>query len=130
MTQPLIFIVDDDVSILKMLSISLNTKGCVVETSSSPLGTIRRLMDQPSVDILILDNYMPALSGLALLGLIKHTPKVAHIPIVFHSADSTMRALVTAVGHSHCTFHPKGKLSDLMNLILEILQSKSALPRL
>jgi FixJ family two-component response regulator len=92
--EPVVFIVDDDPSVLKSLNRLLHSVGLAVETFSSASDFLmRQSHDGPCC--LILDIRMPGLSGLDLQG--KMVEKGNNIPIIFITGHGNVSMSVKAM---------------------------------
>lgn len=81
-----IMLIDDDEVLLDYYATVLRKANMVVETLNDPLQCIDRMQFfQP--DLLLLDVYMPACSGLELAQLIRQDDTWAQLPIVFLSTE-------------------------------------------
>jgi len=111
--------VDDDPDLLKLISILLSARGHAVETRTSGFGVVNILAgrDGPQPQVCILDNFMPEISGLAILSLIVATPSACNIPIIFHSAQASLREEVLNSGHKNILFLLKSRMSTLASIV-------------
>jgi two-component system phosphate regulon response regulator PhoB len=80
-----ILIVDDEQGFLHILQVVLQRAGFTTITATSAHDALR-LIAQRSVDLIILDDMMPEMSGSDLCMQLKADPIYQHIPIVMHSA--------------------------------------------
>ncbi len=115
-----ILLVDDDEHILKILSAKLESRGHSVDRRVSGLGVLATLAGHgqtPKPDLVVLDNYMPDISGRALLELAARTPSAADVPVIFHSADNRMADAVMDSGHKHVCFVLKGRPSTVIEVV-------------
>jgi two-component system phosphate regulon response regulator PhoB len=80
-----ILIVDDEQGFLHILQVVLQRAGFTTITATSGQDALR-LITQGSVDLIILDDMMPEMSGSDLCAQLKADPAYQHIPIVMHSA--------------------------------------------
>lgn len=120
-----IYIVDDDEAILKMLATTFARKGYSVATNTSGLGVINKVAgrDGQQPDLVILDNYLPALSGLVSLKFLTQDKKACEVPVILYSADPTIQEAVNSAEHPNATFLLKGSLKQLVALAEEVLGS-------
>ncbi|MFQ5792308.1 MAG: response regulator, partial [Acidobacteriota bacterium] len=89
-----ILIVDDEVKILKLLSRSLLRDGHDVKVTTDPTRALRLISQEP-FDVLILDNRMPQLTGLEVLG---KTQRAAAPPeVIMMTAFATVDTAVEAM---------------------------------
>jgi DNA-binding response OmpR family regulator len=111
-----ILIVDDDRALLALLGAAFRAAGHDVECTERGIGVVARLIGGrgdglPSPDVCILDNQLPDITGVALLRLAAGIRAAAQVPIVVHSADTSIRALVEGTEHPQAIFVLKGSLS-------------------
>lgn len=116
-----LLVVDDDVALLKLLKLNLEAKGHKVVTRSSGLGVVNLLAgwDDAGVtpDLCVLDNFMPEISGMAILNLAARTSSARYVPIIFHSANSNLAEDVAQSDHPNVRFVTKGHVSDVVALV-------------
>ncbi|MFP4597523.1 MAG: response regulator [Persicimonas sp.] len=76
---PIVLVVDDEQQILKAVRRLLGSVACDVRTASNGTGAIE-ILDNEEIAVLISDQRMPGLSGLALLNhAMKHVPDTVRI---------------------------------------------------
>ena len=112
-----VFVVDDDVDFLKLAKIALTARGHLVEITHESLGVIQRLAgwtDEPTPDVCVLDNHMPALSGIDILRLAAKTRRACDIPVLLYSNDVEVMHQIPATGHKHVLFALKNRMSDFI----------------
>lgn len=80
-----ILIVDDEQGFLHILQVVLQRAGFTTITATSARDALR-VIAQGSIDLIILDDMMPEMSGSDLCVHLKADPAYQHIPIVMHSA--------------------------------------------
>jgi DNA-binding response OmpR family regulator len=76
-----ILVVDDDKTIVKLLSIWLETNGYEVITASGASEALA-VTSREKPDLILLDNHMPMTSGLSIIGKLKEFSKNAMVPII------------------------------------------------
>lgn len=81
-----IFCVDDDESLLEVVSTMLTSAGFRVVTESDPLKAWGRLATAEP-ELVILDVDMPVLNGIELCRVIRQDPRFATLPILFLTAN-------------------------------------------
>jgi two-component system response regulator GlrR len=91
--QDRILLVDDDISLLKLLSIRLEAEGFEVHTSESAEQALQTLRNVP-VDLVVTDLRMEGASGLELFEQIRHF--FPGLPVIIMSAQGTIPEAVTA----------------------------------
>ena len=75
-----ILVIDDEISILKMLKLQLSRKGFIVETANSGKKAIQKI-DRYQYDLILTDIKMPDISGDRILHYIK-SEKDNNIPVI------------------------------------------------
>jgi FixJ family two-component response regulator len=93
-TEPRVFVVDDDSSVLRAVERLLRANGFVVETFSSPASFLERLPYE-GVACLVLDMRMPGLSGLDVQGTLG--TRAPGIQTIFLSGASDVQTAATAM---------------------------------
>jgi FixJ family two-component response regulator len=91
---PRVFVVDDDVSVVRAIGRLLRSSGFTVETFTSPASFLERLPYE-GVACLVLDMRMPELSGLDVQGAI--AAKAPTLPTIFLSGASDVPTAATAM---------------------------------
>src|SRR5215207_6835505 len=86
---------DDEIELLKPQVMFLQDKGYTVMTSSNGLDAIEMVRDNP-VDVVILDEQMPGLSGLETLSRIKAMQP--GIPVVMITKNEEENIMEEAIG--------------------------------
>ena len=100
-----VLIVDDDVSIHKMLEPNLVTSGFQVISAKTGEEGLQKAQDSKP-DIIILDVILPGMKGRAVCAAIKKNPALKDIPVLFlTSKDSPddVQAELEAGGVGHLT---------------------------
>ena len=80
-----ILVIDDDVTVTKLLNMLLSIEGhqpTTLNDSSEAMTVVNQLLP----DLITLDLMMPGLSGFDLCELLHRDPKFAHIPVLIISA--------------------------------------------
>jgi CheY-like chemotaxis protein len=99
MSQKRILIIDDDRTHLLTTQELLEDDGYEVLTHVSGFGATERIM-VARPDLVLLDVNMPALSGEALLPILKGRESIRDTPVVLHSSndESALRTAATRLG--------------------------------
>lgn len=97
-----ILVVDDDVNIVKILSLNLKFEGFDVVTAFDGCTAVMQAHRQQP-DFILLDIMMPAGDGFSVVENLRTSTKTFHIPIAIISAlpkeDLEMRAVKAGVEH-------------------------------
>ncbi len=121
MDKKKILIVDDDESVVRILSINLALEGFEVYTAFDGMSAVMSA-HRVQRDLVILDVKMPAGDGFSVVERLKSSTKTFTIPILFISAlpkeDIEKKALEAGV--SHCFAKPFDPTA-LMNYIKSAL---------
>ncbi len=91
-----ILAVDDAKDTLMLLEFDLAEEGYQVITSASGENAIP-LVGSENIDLILLDMYMPGISGLEVLKRLKSHPEYKHIPIIMLSASDDENQVVSAL---------------------------------
>lgn len=100
-----VLIIDDDLSIHKMLEASLTSGGFQVSSAMTGEDGLKKAQEVKP-DIIILDVILPGMKGRAVCATLKKTPAVKDIPVMFlTSKDSPddVQAELEAGGIGHLT---------------------------
>ncbi len=118
--DPVVFVVDDDLSVREALSSLIRSVGLRVETFASAQEFLR--YQRPDVTAcLVLDVRMPGLSGLDLQRELAHAEK--RIPIIFITGHGDIPMSVRAMKAGAIEFLPKPfRDEDLLDAIREGLE--------
>ncbi len=85
-----ILIVDDEPDILEILRFNLETEGYDVRTSEVPID-----LEDALPDLILLDVMMTPISGFEWAKILKANPRTADIPIIFCTAKTEEKDLLT-----------------------------------
>lgn len=109
--EPVVFVVDDDISVRESLELLIQTEGWKVETFASAQDFIARpLSDAPSC--LVLDVSLPGLNGLDLQKRV--SVERPHMPIVFITGHGTVPMTVQAMKAGAIEFLMKPFSDDVL----------------
>lgn len=119
-TDPIVFVVDDDLSVREALSSLIRSVGLRVETFASAQDFLQ--YQRPDVTAcLVLDVRMPGLSGLDLQRELAHAER--RIPIIFITGHGDIPMSVRAMKAGAIEFLPKPfRDEDLLDAIREGLE--------
>ena len=114
-----IMICDDDLGILEVVEMMLEIEGYTVFTESNStnlLNEIRRV----SPDLLLMDLWMPVLSGDQILKMIRASADIKDLPVIILSASVDGREISYGAGAN--AFIPKPfNMDDMMSDISQAL---------
>jgi FixJ family two-component response regulator len=124
-TAPVVFVVDDDISVRESLELLIQHEGFCVETFTSA----QEFLDRPSASVpscLVLDLSLPGLNGLELQKRV--AVERPEMPIIFITGYGDVRTTVQAMKAGAVEFLTK-PISDeaLMNAIRSSLERSKAL---
>jgi CheY-like chemotaxis protein len=83
--RPHILVVDDDVALLENISECLAGEGFEVSVARDAAGALARLASPPRPALVIVDHFMPGMTGTELLALIRGEPLLAGMRLVLIS---------------------------------------------
>ncbi|HHL19736.1 MAG TPA: response regulator [Thiothrix sp.] len=84
--KPLIFIVDDEPIFLELLE-GLLEDDYNVRTANCGIEALQKVLEEPLPDLIFLDLVMPDISGVVVCKQLKQNPRLAHIPVLFFTAN-------------------------------------------
>lgn len=82
-----VLVVDDEAPITELIADALQDEGYIVHTTTSGIEALAMLEDR-ATDLIMLDAYMPGMSGKELLAHIRSHPGHAQVPIIVMSASA------------------------------------------
>ncbi len=124
--MPDILIVDDDATTQKMMRGILKSAGMAVSTAADGQAGLRALRKK-KFDIVFLDIWMPKISGLDLLELLRDEPYIPKIVIM--TSDQTSETLLRALrGRVYHFLAKPVEARLLLDLVNEALSAESASP--
>ncbi|AZI21393.1 response regulator [Chryseobacterium taklimakanense] len=92
-----VFIFDDNRDILELCSDILEDLGCEVKTSPTT-NHIENQVTEYMPDLIFMDNWLPDISGIEATKLIKANKDIAHIPVIYFTANSNIQMLSAEAG--------------------------------
>ncbi len=93
-----VFIVDDELELLDILSINLRSEGYYVVEFSSGNAVINHLLNSNSIpDLIILDIMMNGINGFDVCRKIRSDERYKNIPIIYLSAKSEVHSRIRAL---------------------------------
>jgi len=113
-----LLVVDDDPSALQH---ALQSLGCGCVDVASDAGCAVQSLAQEDYDLIISGWESPAISGVELLKLIRHTPRLAEVPVVVSTLMTpTLLADAASAGASAFLLRPfrLETLEELLNIFL------------
>ncbi|NWG16697.1 MAG: response regulator [Chloroflexi bacterium] len=85
-----ILIVDDEPAFLDILEMILRRAGYTVLSASDGAQALQIVASRP-VDLVLIDDMLPHISGGEVCQIIKDEPTLAHIPVILFSAGARVR---------------------------------------
>ena len=86
MNRKKILVCDDDPGILEMLELILEETGHIIIPEQNSLN-VKTLIEKESPDLLLLDLWMPVISGDQILIALRSNPQTSTIPVIIFSAS-------------------------------------------
>ena len=83
-----VLLVDDELDVLEMTRVMLESSGVEVITASNGEKALE-VVEEKSIDLILLDAVMPGLHGLDVCRTLKRNPKTRDIPVIIFSALGT-----------------------------------------
>jgi len=91
-----VLIIDDDSSIREVLGEMLSEDGFIVDQAENGAEGLRRAAVEPIPDVILLDLMMPVMDGWQFRLEQRRDPRLAKIPVIALSADSSPKAAAVA----------------------------------
>jgi two-component system cell cycle response regulator DivK len=92
-----VLIFDDEADILEICKLVLESKGIEVATRLTCTNVIADVKAF-SPDLVIMDNWIPDIGGVASIRLIKKEPGIAETPVILFTANKDIEKLVAQAG--------------------------------
>ncbi|MES2448880.1 MAG: response regulator transcription factor [Bacteroidota bacterium] len=92
-----ILVCDDDQGILEMLELILEDEGYQVVIEPKSVNALKRI-EQEKPDLILLDIWMPVISGDQILRSLKSDTEKAKIPVLMYSASTDGKVIAKAAG--------------------------------
>lgn len=92
-----ILVCDDDQGILEMLELILEDEGYQVIVEPKSVNALRRIA-QEIPDLILLDIWMPVISGDQILKSLKSDNDLAKIPVLMYSASTDGKVIAKSAG--------------------------------
>lgn len=119
MSEKKILICDDDPGILEVMEMMLEMEGFIILTESNSTNLISDIRTfQP--DLLLMDLWMPVLSGDQLLKTIRSTKDLEALPVIILSASVDGNDIAHQAGADNFISKPF-ELDHLANMVKELL---------
>jgi len=119
-----ILVCDDDQGILEMLELLLEDDGYTVVLEPNSVNALRTI-EREMPDLILLDIWMPVISGDQILKALKADPQKNSIPVLMYSASTDGRAIAEESGADAFLSKPFD-LSELLSEIDSLLGRKLA----
>jgi len=115
MSTKKILICDDDLGILEMLELLLEETGHQIIPEANSLN-VRSILERESPDLVILDLWMPVLSGDQVLKMIRENPSTNDLPVIVISASTDGKEIADQAGATQFLAKPFD-VDELINLV-------------
>ena len=96
MSSKKILICDDDEGILDVLGLILEETGHTIISEINSLN-VKTVIEKQLPDLIILDLWMPVLSGDQILQMIRTNPSYKHLPVIIISASRDGEQIATSL---------------------------------
>ncbi len=119
MTDKKILICDDDEGILDMLELILEDSGFKIIPEKNSLN-IYNMINREHPDLVLLDLWMPVLSGDQVLKALRNNPATSNLPVIIISASTEGRKIASEAGATEFIAKPfdLDMLIDRVNALL------------
>ncbi|MFN0256427.1 response regulator [Pedobacter ureilyticus] len=119
MKRKTILICDDDPGILEMLELVLEDTGHDIIPEANSLN-VRAIVNKKVPDLVILDLWMPVLSGDQVLKMFRENPSTKDLPVIVISASTDGNDIALKAGATHFLAKPFD-VEKLLELVEEYL---------
>ena len=114
-------IYDDDIDLLEVCSLILQSKNFEVVTKDRCTGILKDL-DEHKPDVVLMDNWIPDVGGIKATRLVKSSEKFQHIPVIFFSANNDVSDLAIEAGADYSLQKPFD-ITELENIVVNALKA-------
>src|SRR5580765_839869 len=94
--QGTLLVVDDDQKIMEMLCLRLTREGHATLGAASGQEALDQILTG-KIDLVLLDNYLPDISGLEVLKALRKTHSVTQLPVIMVTGKSQSEDIVEAL---------------------------------
>ncbi|SFH79526.1 response regulator [Halpernia frigidisoli] len=116
-----VLIFDDNVQILELCTEILEDLGCEIKTSPTTMDVVEQVLDFMP-DLILMDNWLPDVSGIEATQMIKAHEDLKDIPVVYFSANTNISSLAEEAGADG--YFPKPfdiyKFEEMVKLYLKV----------
>jgi CheY-like chemotaxis protein len=114
-------VIDDSIVIHKLFRLILGQTPLVF--AADGLEALRRLAENPDVDLIFLDINMPKMNGLELLSRIKADAGLAAIPIVIISTEGKEHDVIRGLKAGAAAYVKKPfRNEDILNIVTRVME--------
>lgn len=92
-----VFIFDDNIQILELCTEILQDLGCKIRTSPTTRNIVDQVCDYMP-DLILMDNWLPDISGIEATQMIKNNHNLKNIPVIYFSANTNISDLAAEAG--------------------------------
>ena len=92
-----VLIFDDDTDIWELCSLILKVKGYHTIGETTCVNVIDKVRTT-NPDVILMDNWIPDIGGIAATQLLKRDPATKHIPVIFFTANNNVEKLSQEAG--------------------------------
>ncbi|RYF24837.1 MAG: response regulator [Flavobacteriales bacterium] len=115
MSTKKILICDDDPGILEMLELLLEETGHQIIPEANSLN-VRSILERESPDLVVLDLWMPVLSGDQVLKMIRENQATKSLPVIVISASTDGKEIADKAGATNFLAKPFD-VDELISLV-------------
>lgn len=104
--RSVVLVVEDDVDVRESLADSIRDEGYEVATAANGLEALEWLQDNPAPCLILLDLWMPVMSGEDFRAAQLQDPSLASIPVIIISAATDAAKRASLLGARRCLTKP------------------------
>jgi DNA-binding response OmpR family regulator len=118
-----VFLADDEIDILDILTLMLKTKGYEVMATTNPK-TVFDIEEHNLPDIILLDIWMTGQDGRDICKQLKSNPATQNIPVIFISANSNIDEITSECNAQGYIAKPF-EMAEMLSMIEKTLSQSS-----
>jgi DNA-binding response OmpR family regulator len=125
--RPRVLIVEDDAAMGEALLTTLSIAGYDADIARTGTEGVEKLLEGNQYDLLLLDLILPGVDGLGVLGRVRQTPAIAHLPVIMLTARSDEDSEIEVLAAGADDYIPKPFSFENLIAHIEALLRRSAL---
>jgi CheY-like chemotaxis protein len=95
--KPLMLVIDDDETLVKLLSSVFRLEGFALRTAGNRAEIVAAFAEEPPPDLVLLDVMLPDIDGFEILGRLRTHPTLKAVPVIMLTAKATREAVLNGL---------------------------------